>query len=995
MRSRLVLASIFAAMLALLAPLAAEAVECVGDRTYETAVADGCTSITGDLRIEGTSLTNVDGLVSLTSVGRSFLIDSNAALTNLDGLAALTDIGGYLRIDSNAALANIDGLATLTDVGGDLSIYNNDALININGLAALTSVGSYLVIYSNDALTNLDGLSALTGVDGGLSISNHAALTNLDGLSVLTSVGDNLNIHDNPSLTDVDGLAALTSVVGDLSIYSNDALTNINGLSALPSVGASLSIHDNAALTNLDGLSALTSVGYYLSIGKNDALTSIDGLSALTSVWRSLWIEDNTNLCQQSVEDLLSQITLGGSIQNVSGNNGSCGPVCGDGNVEAGEACDDGYCLGDRTYETAVADGCTSITGDLRIEGTSLTNVDGLVSLTSVGRSFLIDSNAALTNLDGLAALTDIGGYLRIDSNAALANIDGLATLTDVGGDLSIYNNDALININGLAALTSVGSYLVIYSNDALTNLDGLSALTGVDGGLSISNHAALTNLDGLSVLTSVGDNLNIHDNPSLTDVDGLAALTSVVGDLSIYSNDALTNINGLSALPSVGASLSIHDNAALTNLDGLSALTSVGYYLSIGKNDALTSIDGLSALTSVWRSLWIEDNTNLCQQSVEDLLSQITLGGSIQNVSGNNGSCGPVCGDGNVEAGEACDDGYCCSSTCEIEPADTVCGPATDICDIEEVCDGTSPTCPADQRLPDTDTDGTCDDYDECPNDSGYSVAGVCGCPSAPFSEGTTCRAASDECDIAETCDGTSTACPSDDGVPDWDSDGYCDVIDVCPGRSDPAQADTDADGIGDVCDLCNGGATTTRQIVKVTNFATYDDSSPAGAFLDRGGLLAAEEGDDNLTFKATLQFDSPVFPNPEDNGFALTLEDATGKILLDLQIPPGAYNAIGRSGWISSQKRLRFVTRTPVGGLVPKVILKSKPKDPSQVVVIVKGKKGNFADPDITLPLKATVSLDPTDAMTNLCAEAEFPGPKPLPYCRMSGNGVSVTCK
>ena len=26
---------------------------------------------------------------------------------------------------------------------------------------------------------------------------------------------------------------------------------------------------------------------------------------------------------------------------------------------------------------------------------------------------------------------------------------------------------------------------------------------------------------------------------------------------------------------------------------------------------------------------------------------------------------------------------------------------------------------------------------------------------------------------------------------------------------------------------------------------------------------------------------------------------------------------------------------------------------------------------------------------------AEAEFSGPKPLPYCRMSGNSVAVTCK
>ena len=47
----------------------AHAVECVGDRTYETAVADGCTSISGEIRIQYTSLSNLDGLSSLTSVG--------------------------------------------------------------------------------------------------------------------------------------------------------------------------------------------------------------------------------------------------------------------------------------------------------------------------------------------------------------------------------------------------------------------------------------------------------------------------------------------------------------------------------------------------------------------------------------------------------------------------------------------------------------------------------------------------------------------------------------------------------------------------------------------------------------------------------------------------------------------------------------------------------------------------------------------------------------
>jgi cysteine-rich repeat protein len=64
------------------------------------------------------------------------------------------------------------------------------------------------------------------------------------------------------------------------------------------------------------------------------------------------------------------------------------------------------------------------------------------------------------------------------------------------------------------------------------------------------------------------------------------------------------------------------------------------------------------------------------------------------------------VCGDGVIDAGEACDDGNtvnadCCSSLCAIEAAGTVCRPQNDLCDLEETCDGSIPTCPADACLP------------------------------------------------------------------------------------------------------------------------------------------------------------------------------------------------------------------------------------------------------------------------------------------------------
>jgi hypothetical protein len=190
-------------------------------------------------------------------------------------------VGEYLTIRGNATLTNLDGLSALTSVGGSLSINNNAALTDLDGLVALTGVGEHLRIWDNAALTNLDGLPALISVGGWLSILRNAALANLNGLSALANVRGDLRIAGNAALTSIDGLSALTSVDGNLGIVSNAALTSIDGLPALISVGGLLSILRNAALTNLDGLSALISVEGSVSIISNPSLAVCTGLTAL------------------------------------------------------------------------------------------------------------------------------------------------------------------------------------------------------------------------------------------------------------------------------------------------------------------------------------------------------------------------------------------------------------------------------------------------------------------------------------------------------------------------------------------------------------------------------------------------------------------------------------------------------------------------------------------------------------------------------------------
>jgi len=252
--------------------------------------------VTGTLRIEGSDISNLTPLVSLTSVGRGLYIENNLTLISLSGLGNLTSVGGDLFLIGNPTLTGLSGLENLNTIGENLSFRGNDIFANLVGIENLTSVGGYLSLYNNDALTSLSGLENLTSVGGYLSVHDNAVLSSLSGLENLTSVGRYLLISSNPALTSLSGLDNLTSVPEGLSIEYNTLLTSLSGLGNITSVDQGLVIQYNDALSDLASLSSITSVGWQLSINNNTVLTSLAGLENITSVGWSLLINDNAAL---------------------------------------------------------------------------------------------------------------------------------------------------------------------------------------------------------------------------------------------------------------------------------------------------------------------------------------------------------------------------------------------------------------------------------------------------------------------------------------------------------------------------------------------------------------------------------------------------------------------------------------------------------------------------------------------------------------------------
>jgi hypothetical protein len=152
----------------------------------------------------------------------------------------------------------------------------------------------------------------------------------------------------------------------------------------------------------------------------------------------------------------------------------------------------------------------------------------------------------------------------------------------------------------------------------------------------------------------------------------------------------------------------------------------------------------------------------------------------------------GVECGDGTVDDGEDCDEGAA-------NGTDTSCCSAT--CTFKL----SSSVCRA--------SAGICDVAETCTGSSGA-------CPADGYDPGNICRASAGPCDVEESCTGSSAACPADafssDTIVCRPGTGLCDVEETCTGSSADCPADAfltgticrGSAGICDVVETCSGSS-------------------------------------------------------------------------------------------------------------------------------------------------------------------------------------------
>jgi len=191
---------------------------------------------------------------------------------------------------------------------------------------------------------------------------------------------------------------------------------------------------------------------------------------------------------------------------------------------------------------------CNEIIGSVFIQGQQISNLLGLLPLTSIGAELQITDCPLLTNLQGLNNLRFIGRNdvplygLNIEGNNSLSSLSGLDSLHTILGALNISANPLLTHLDGLSSLDTLGGLMILFNNTQLSDITAMRTLRGIGGYLLIDFLPELSSLKGLdNIMASTISLLRIKASEKLSECE----VKSICDYLEI---GGLSDINGNAA---------------------------------------------------------------------------------------------------------------------------------------------------------------------------------------------------------------------------------------------------------------------------------------------------------------------------------------------------------------------------------------------------------------------------------------------------------------
>jgi hypothetical protein len=236
--------------------------------------------ITGELYIDGSYLTSLQGLDSIESLGGFTLHHYSGE--SLTGLSSLVEIKGAVNFDGPcSSMKDFTGLDKLESVGGSIRISGemNDfnALQSFTGLNALKKVGGDFILFGDyRSLASFQGLNSLKEVGGSFKL-NRGTYTSYYGFDLIK---------------DCQGLNSLERIGGGFSLSSSfDGMLSFSGLEKLEYIGGTFELNGGTSdysafnsLDSFDGLSALTHIGFLHLLGGANVFKKLDTLQGLETV---------------------------------------------------------------------------------------------------------------------------------------------------------------------------------------------------------------------------------------------------------------------------------------------------------------------------------------------------------------------------------------------------------------------------------------------------------------------------------------------------------------------------------------------------------------------------------------------------------------------------------------------------------------------------------------------------------------------------------------
>ena len=244
----------------------------------------------------------------------------------------------------------------------------------------------------------------------------------------------------------------------------------------------------------------------------------------------------------------------------------------------------------------------------------------------------------------------------------------------------------------------------------------------------------------------------------------------------------------------------------------------------------------------------------------------------------------------------------------------------------------------------------------------------------------GRVCREGVDSCDPVEVCDGVAPTCPANATSSDGDSDGVCDLLDVCPTVPDPAQSDRDDDGIGDACDQCTRSAALTPTRTRLSLRGLADGASAVRVRYATNWLATGGAAGDL---------------DPISGGVLLALLESNGdSVIHQLLAAPGAWNPTLEFGWRTNSGSTRFKFSDATGlGSVKKATVSVKP-DAGKIKLKIQSIEGPYPLGTADLPFLLAVTLT-NSALESECVDVVFAAEEPAGICKFSANGNVARCK